>query len=332
MAESDPFQLLREIAGGYCLSRTIHVLAELDIADALEDEPLMAEDLAKSTGADPDALYRLLRLASAHGVFKSKGDRFGHSAASRMLRDDHPQSMRSFVRMFGLAINWGAYSELEHSARSGKPAMDKTLPEGFWNYLARNPEANSIFNATMLAKAQGQIPAIVESYDFSQFKLIGDIAGGRGHLLNAILEATPKAKGVLFDLPHVIRQAESMASERLKLQPGDFFKDALPKCDGYILMEIIHDWPDDDAVEILRAVRHAAPSQAKLLLIETIVPNDPDPDWSKMLDIHMLTLLGGKQRTVLEYEKLLKQSQFSFRREINTGRGISILEATAIPT
>jgi hypothetical protein len=325
--ETDAFHILRQIAGGYCVSRSIHVLAELNVADALGDSPLTAAELAKSTGADPDALYRVLRLACAHGVFELDGNRFRHSTASRMLRSDHPQSMRSFVRMFGLAINWGAYAELEHSVRTGRPAMEKTLPEGFWTYLGKHPEANSIFNATMLAKAQGQIPAIVASYDFSEFKLIGDIAGGRGHLLSLIIEATPKAKGVLFDLPHVVKEAAAIASERLKLESGDFFKDPLPRCDGYILMEIIHDWPDKEAVAILQAVRRAAAPRAKLLLIEAIVPNDPGPDWSKLLDIHMLALLGGKQRTLSEYERLLEQSGFSFQREIDTGAGISILEA-----
>ena len=137
LADADPFQLLQQIAGGYCLARTIHVLAELGIADALEDRPLTAAELARSTDADPDALHRLLRLASAHGVFKLEGDQFSHSDASRMLRTDHPQSMRSFARMFGLAINWGTYAELGHSTRTGRPATDKTLPEGFWNYLGR---------------------------------------------------------------------------------------------------------------------------------------------------------------------------------------------------
>jgi hypothetical protein len=184
----------------------------------------------------------------------------------------------------------------------------------------------------MLAKVQAQIPAVVSSYDFSQFRLIGDIGGGRGHLLNAILEAASVTKGVLFDLPHVVQQAETIASEQLTLQSGDFFKDPLPRCDGYILMEIIHDWPDDDAAAILRAVRRAATPEARLLLIETIVPDDPGPDWSKMLDIHMLTLLGGKQRTISEYQSLLEQSGFSYQREIDTGRGISILEALPKPT
>jgi hypothetical protein len=328
MNETDPFHILRQIAAGYCLSRSLHVLAELNVADALGDSPLTAAELAKATSADPDALHRVLRLASAHGVFELEGDRFRHSPASRMLRSDHPQSMRSFARMFGLAINWEAYAELEYSVRTGRPATEKTLPEGVWTYMGKHPEANSIFNAAMLAKAQGQIPAVVASYDFSQFQLIGDIGGGRGHLLSAILEAAPKTKGVLFDLPQVVEEAAPIASERLKLESGDFFKDPLPRCDAYILMEIIHDWRDKEAVAILQAVHRAAAPQAKLFLIEMIVPDDPSPDWSKMLDIHMLVLLGGKQRTLSEYEGLLEQSGFSFQREIDTGAGISILKAT----
>jgi O-methyltransferase domain len=332
MSEIDPFETLRQISGGYCLSRSIHVLAELNVADALGDEALSAAELARTVGADADALFRVLRLACAHGVFEQEGDRFRHSPASRMLRSDHPQSMRAFVRMFGLAINWDAYRELEYSVRSGHRATERTLPEGVWSYLRQHEEANNIFNATMLAKARGQIPAIIACCDFSRFELIGDIAGGRGHLLSAILDAAPKTKGILFDLPHVVKEASDLASSRLTLQSGDFFQDALPKCDAYILMEIIHDWPDKESVAILKAVRQAAQAGATLFLIETIVPASPEPDWSKMLDIHMLTLLGGKQRTLREYETLLKQAGFQFQREIDTGAGISVIEALAKET
>jgi O-methyltransferase domain len=332
MTEIDPFETLRQISGGYCLSRSVHILAELNVADALGERAQSASQLAEAVGTDADALARILRLASAHGVFEQKGDTFQHSPASRMLRTDHPQSMRAFVRMFGLAVNWDAYRELEYSVKTGRRAMEKTLPEGFWSYLGQHPEANSIFNATMLAKAQAQIPAIVKCGNFSRFKVIGDIAGGRGHLLSAILEAAPGSKGVLFDLPHVISEAADLASSCLTLQGGNFFKDTLPKCDAYILMEIIHDWPDKEAVAILRAVGQAAPPEATLFLIETIVPEGPQPDWSKMLDIHMLTLLGGKQRTCREYELLLKQARFEFQREVDTGAGISIIEALAKQT
>src|SRR5260370_30237137 len=195
-----------------------------------------------------------------------------------------------------------------------------------WSYLGQNADANSIFIAAMLPKAQGKIPAIVGAGDFSRFNVIGDIAGGRDHLLRAILEAVPRSKGILFDLPHVVNEASELASERLTLQAGDFFKDPLPKCDVYILMEIIHDWPDNEAVAILQAVRRAANPGAPLFLVETIVFAAPGPDWSKMLDIHMLTLLGGKQRTLREYQTLLEQSGFVFQREIDSGAGISIIE------
>jgi hypothetical protein len=332
MKEMNAFDTLRHISGGYCLARAVHVLAELNVADALADAAQSTVQLAEAVGADADALSRVLRLASAHGVFEQKGDIYQHSPASRMLRSDHPQSMRAFVRMFGLGINWDAYRELEYSVKTGRRAMEKTLPEGIWSYLGQNPEANSIFNAAMLAKAKGQIPAIVKCANFSRFKIIADIAGGRGHLLGAILDAAPSTKGILFDLPHVVNEASDLASSRLTLQGGDFFKDTLPKCDAYILMEIIHDWPDKEAVAILQAVQQAAPPRATLFLIETIVPQGPEPDWSKMLDIHMLTLLGGKQRTLTEYEVLLRQADFEFTKELDTGTGISIIEALAAKT
>jgi len=182
----------------------------------------------------------------------------------------------------------------------------------------------------MAAKAHGAVAGILASYDFSGLGLIGDIGGGSGHLLRAVLDdAAPNAKGILFELPHVIEETAGLASERLTLQAGDFFRDALPACDAYLLMEIIHDWGDEESVAILRAIRRAAPAHAKLLVIETIVPDDPGPDWSKMLDIHMLTLLGGRQRTHEEYEALLARSGFVLQREIDTRAGISILEAEA---
>jgi hypothetical protein len=219
---------------------------------------------------------------------------------------------------------------MEHSVRTGRPAADKLYPEGFWTYLAQRPEEGRVFNAAMGAKAHGAVAGILTSYDFSGFGLIGDIGGGNGHLLRAILDASPNARGVLFELPQVIEEAVGIASKRLKLQGGDFFRDALPNCDAYLLMEIIHDWGDEEAVAILQAVRRAASPHTKVLVMETIVPDDPGPDWSKMLDIHMLTLLGGRQRTQKEYETLFTQSGFRFQRQLDTGAGISILEAEAM--
>jgi hypothetical protein len=315
------------MAGGYALSRCLHVVADLGVADALDETPRTAADLAAQVGAHSDALHRVLRLLSAHGVFEAEGDRFRHTPASRLLKSDHPQSMRALVRMLGFPINWAIYGELGHSVRSGLPAAERVLPSGFWSHFAENPEDGAIFNAAMAGKAHGQVAGVVAAYDFSGFGVIGDIGGGRGHLLTAVLDSAPAAKGVLFDLPHVVEEAAGLASDRLTLQAGDFFRDALPACDAYLVMEVIHDWGDDEAVAILSAIRRAAPSHARLLLIEQIVPDDPGPHWSKTLDINMLALLGGRQRTRPEYEALFDRSGFRFVREVETGADISILEA-----
>jgi hypothetical protein len=327
MAELTPFDALIQISGGYCVPRCLHVVADLGVADALDDAPQTAAALAEATGANPDALGRVLRLLSAHGVFKSQDGLFGHTPGSRLLRTDHPQSMRGLVRMFGMPIFWASYEALEHSVRTGLPALDKVSPGGAWAYLAEHPDAARIFGEAMAAKAHGQIAGVVGAYDFAGFGLIGDIGGGRGHLLQAVLNAAPAAKGLLFDLPHMIRDASITPSGRLTLQAGDFFKDAMPTCDAYLMMEVIHDWGDEESVAILSAVRRAAPSHAKLLLIESIVPDDPGPHWSKMLDIHMLTLLTGRQRTRSEYAALAAAAGFRLEREINTASNVSILEA-----
>lgn len=330
MSATNPFETLQLIAGGSCLPRCLHVIADLGVADALDDVPRTASELAATVGANPDSLSRVLRLLSAHGVFQMDGDKVRHSPASELLRTDHPHSMRGFARMFSLPVNWNAYLELEHSVRTGLPAVNKTLPRGFWVYFQENPEAGQIFNDAMVAKAQAQVPAIVAAYDFSPYRMIGDIGGGRGHLIRAVLESNPAARGVLFDLPHVIQDATGVPNDRLTLKAGDFFKDPLPVCDAYILMEVIHDWGDEESLAILQAIRRAARPRATLLLIEQMVPNDAGPHWSKMLDIHMLTLLGGRQRTRQEYEALLGRVGFSTVGEIPTRSDVSILEARAV--
>ena len=329
LAKANPFNTLHQTAYGHWLARCLHVVAYLGVADALDEEtPRSASDLAAAVGTHPDPLGRVLRLLAAHGIFEIQGsDTFGHSAASRLLRTDHPQSMRASVQLPGLPIIWASCGEMEHSVRTGLPAAAEVFPGGFWQYLTQYPEEGRVFNAAMAARAQEAIAGILVSYDFSGFGLIGDIGGGSGHLLRAVLETAPGAKGVLFDQPHVIEEASGIASERLRLQAGDFFRDEPPSCDAYLLMEIIHDWQDEEAAAILKAIRRAAPAHAKLLVIEAIVPDDPGPDWPKMLDIIMLTLFGSRQRTQQEYEALFAQSGFVLEREIDTRAGISILEA-----
>lgn len=329
-APDNAFETLMQMAGGYSISRCLHAVADLGVADALDETPRTSAELAVATGAQADALDRVLRLLSSFGVFEGRGGRFGHTPASRMLRTDHPQSMRAFVRMIGLPIVWAIYGELNHALRTGLPATAKVLPDGLWKYFAEHAEESAIFSNAMTAKARGEIANAVQVYNFSRFGLIGDIGGGRGHLLQAVLGAAPKAKGVLFDLPHVIEQASGVKSERLRLQAGNFFTDDLPVCDAYVMMDIIHDWGDEDSAKILGNLRRAAPAHAKLLLIEAIVPDDPRPSPAKLLDIHMLTLVGGRQRTLQEHAGLFANAGFRFERKIDVGGNFSILEAVAV--
>jgi hypothetical protein len=229
--------------------------------------------------------------------------------------------------MFGMPLLRASFDELDYSVRTGRPAADH-VSDGFWQYLAEHPMEGQLFEDAMAAKARGQVAGVLAAYDFPAAGLIGDIGGGYGHLVQAVLEARPATRGVLFDLPHVIEQAAGVASDRLRLQAGDFFQDPLPVCDTYLLMEVIHDWGDDEAARILRAVREAAPAHARLLVIESLVPDEPGPSWAKVLDVLMLTVLTGRQRTEHEYEELLGAAGFRLERVIPTPANVSILEAT----
>jgi hypothetical protein len=329
MADSSPFDTILQMAGGYCVPRCLHAVANLGVADALDDTPQTAAVLAAATGAESVALDRVLRLLAAYGVFEHSDGLIAHTPASRLLRADHPQSMRSLVRMFGLPALWAVMGELEYSIRTGAPCADQVLEGGIWGYFSTHPEASRIFGEAMVAKAHGQVSGVIAAYDFSGFGVIGDIGGGRGHLLQAALATAPKASGILFDQPHVVEDASDVASDRLRLQAGDFFKDELPACDAYLLMEVIHDWDDAASTAILKAVRRAAPRHAKVLLIEAILPDDPGPNWPKTLDIVMLTM-SGRQRTEREYSDLLSGCGFAMTRMIDTHAGVSIIEA--VPT
>jgi hypothetical protein len=205
--------------------------------------------------------------------------------------------------------------------------VEKAAAEGFWGWLSNHPEESAIFDEAMNAKAHAQVASVVDAYDFSPFSTVADIGGGRGHLLQAILDRCPNVRGLLFEQPHVVREISNRASERFALIAGDFFADEIPQSDAYVLMEVIHDWNDEDSLKILSAVSDAAPKGASLLLVEQLMPDIATPNWVRMLDVHMLALFGAKQRTKSEYEKLLTAAGFQPRRSIDTPSGATIIEA-----
>lgn len=326
-ASIPPPQVIANLTLGHLAARCLHVIAEFGIADALDDRPATAMELAERTATNADALGRVLRLLASYGVFALDAGAFVHTPASRLLRSDHPQSMRSYARMLGSPAIYGGVTQLDHPLRTGKAAVDSAT---LFARFAEHPDESAVFNEAMAGKAASTIPIVVDAYDFSRFETIADVGGGHGHLLHAILQRTPGSIGVLFDLPHVVAEAQQLASARFNLVPGDFFTNPLPVADVYVLMEVIHDWADADAAKILAAVRRAAPSHARVLIVETIVAEDPGPHFGKVLDIVMLAVTGGRERTRSQFAALLADAGFQIERIVPTPSAYSLVEGVAV--
>ena len=326
-AAQTPFDTLTEALGGLMVGHCLTAVTNFRVADALGDTPQTAAELAAATGTNPEALRRMLRLLAAHGVFAYTEDRFAHTAASQLLRADHPYSMRDFVAIYGTPTAAEHLGYFDYTLQTGSPTPYKVNLDGFFALLQGDPGFGQLFNAAMTAKARLQIASIVTAYDFSACAAIADIGGGLGHLLQAVLDAAPQAAGVLFDLPPVIEAAAAAATGRLRLQAGDFFKDPLPAADTYLIMDVIHDWDDEQTTALLSAVRNAALPHARVLVIETVIADVPGPDWSKIMDVIMLWIVGGRQRSDSEHEQLLNKAGFRLERVIRTMSDVTILEA-----
>jgi len=323
MTTPPPSLRLWQLATGHFLSRCLHVVAELGVADHLGDAPASAETLARAAGVNADALERMLRLLAVAGVFEARGSRWAHTELSRMLRSDHPQSMRAFARMIGGRLQWAAAGELEHAAHTGSAAIEKLVPGGLWSYFPDHPEQARIFDAAMTAKSNAEIAALLPAFDFSRYRVVADVGGGRGHVLRAVLAAVPGANGILFDLPSVVGGVAP--TPRMAIRAGDFFQDPLPRADAYILSNVLHDWADAEARDILHAIRRAASDEAELLVLESPLPDGPEAHHAKVLDIVMLALTGGRERTRAQYDALFAACGFRLDRIVPTTGPIAVL-------
>ena len=322
-----PAQAVQQLATAYWASRCLHVAAELGVADVLGDEPQTAEAIAQLLGVQPAALHRILRALANHGVFQHDGERFAHNESSRLLRTGVPGSLRSLTRMMGLKVHWDAYRELDSALRTGRPPIAQVTKDGLFPYLADHPEEAQLFHEAMAEKTTMQVGLVTDAYDFSAFTTIGDIGGGLGQLLYAVLEKAPQARGVLFDLPETIARAREGNMPRVTYVGGDFFKDLIPPCDAYMMMTVLHDWSDAESISILKNLQASAPRGAKLLLIEGVVEPTARNDFILDLDIEMLALTTGRERTRTEWETMLSRAGFRMTRIIPTSAMSSIIEA-----
>lgn len=333
MPQLPPEAILPQMILGGLMQKSIWTAAKLGIADLVAEQPRNAEELAAATGTHAPSLYRVLRFLAMAGVFAENSDgKFELTPIAELLRSDAPNSMRDYAIMMGEDWIWQAYGELMHTVKTGEIAHDKIQGMSSFEYFAQNEEVGKIFNRAMTNLSLLSAPAIVEGFDFSGINKLVDIAGGHGLLLSAILKANPHLDGILFDLPFVIEGAgELLESEgvtaRTEKVSGDFFESVPAGADAYLMKHIIHDWNDEQSVKILQNIRRAMNDDGKVLIAEMVVPEGNEPSPAKGLDLVMLTIEGGKERTEKEYQKLLEAAGLRLTRIIPTRSPFSIIEA-----
>ena len=288
----------------------VHAFIKLGFPDAMDAKNAKsAEELAQTLGTDAGASYRLLRACEPIGLVTKKGGGFVLAPIGAGLRADAPQSVRDFI-LFQGGMTWDLWTDLHESVRTGKTAIMLREGRQSFEYLNADPVRADLFNNAMSAISRFVADSVIGAYDFSKHRKVADVGGGHGLLLTEILNANPKLTGAVVDLPEVVATAKHK-HERLDLIGGSFFE-TIPVTDAelYLMKSIIHDWNDADAEKILRTVGAAMPAGAKLMLVETVVPETAENHLSKLLDLEMLVVAGGKERTAREYEALFAKSGF----------------------
>lgn len=332
-SQATPLQLLR-MTDGLIVHQTLSAAASLGVADLLGEGERSAADLATALQVNEDALYRTLRFLAAQGVFRETGPRtFANSALSEYLRTDVPGSVRSVLMFRGSRYYFSPFAEFLFSIETGVPARSKVLGKGAFEYLRSNPDEERVFDDAMTEVSRLWAPAVAAAYDFGKWGTLTDVGGGNGLLLAAILSAHPQLQGVLADEPTVLARARqrgflSGALEgRARFEPCNFF-DAVPSGSRALLMKnVIHDWEDEHARRLLRNCRRAVREDGVLLLVEYRLGDENVPSVGKMMDIVMLAVTGGKERTVAEHRELLASAGFRLNRSIPVSDEIMILEA-----
>lgn len=304
---------LLDMTFGYMPAQVLYATAELALADTLAGGPRTYEELAKETGTDPQALRRLLRaLAGMGAVAQLDADRFELTELGGALRSDAPDSIRGLVMLFTGPEVWRTWGELPQSLRTGEPGWQRVTGLTPFEFFERHSEQSATFNAAMAQHTRDVAPGIIAGYDFARFGTIADLGGGDGTLIAAILSAAPGPRGVLFDLPPALESAPANlaaagVADRCEVVAGDFFEAVPAGADAYVLKSVIHDWDDERSTAILRNCRAVMGPDARLLLLELVMPSviSPDDPGNAMSDINMLITTGGRERTADEFRELL---------------------------
>lgn len=325
---------LVQLIFGKWVSMAVAVAAKLRLADKLAAGPKTAVELADETLTHAPSLYRLLRALASVGVFTSDdAERFTLTPVGELLRTGVKGSMRGIADYCGADWSWKAWGSLLDSVKTGRTAFNEVFGEGAFDYLAKHPDDQAVFDEGMTGFSAAEADAVVMAYDFSRFGTLVDVGGGHGHLLGIILKATPTLRGVLFDAPHVVagaKLAEMGVADRCSTAGGNFFESVPVGGDAYIMKHIIHDWNDTDCGTILGNIRKVSRPGTKLLVVELVIPPGDAPHPGKLLDLEMLVVASGKERTEVEYGSLFAANGFRLTRIVPTQGPASVIEAEAV--
>jgi hypothetical protein len=330
---------LGRMIGGFHTTQLITTAVRLRLPEELEAGPRRAEEMAPQIDAHAPSLHRLMRALAEIGVLEDVGEsRFGLTELGQLLRGDIPNSLRPVALVYGGEF-YRAWGSLLESVQTGETAFDRVLGAPFFEYYAQHPEQGEAFDRTMASLSAVMAIHVVTAYDFSALGTLVDVGGGQGGLLTTILKANPALRGILFDQPAVIQgakgriEAEGLA-DRCALVSGDFFQAVPEGAAAYLLKSILHDWDDERSIRILRSCRQAMGEQARLLIVEVVLPDRTPPrPMGAAIDVHMLALTGGQERTESEYRALLAAAGFRITRIVPTeacsqifGAAVSVLE------
>ncbi|MFQ5642030.1 MAG: methyltransferase [bacterium] len=325
-------QLIQMITASWG-SKVIYAAAKLGLADHLDGTPKSAAELSGVTGTHAPSLHRLMRTLASMGIFtEDDAQQFSLTPLGAALKTGAPGSARSSVLTLGSPWFVGAFEQIIHSLETGDTGFEKNMGMPIFNYLGQHPEDASMFSETMVGFHGTEPAAVAAAYDFSNFEKVVDVGGATGNMLGAILSRHAGPRGVLFDMPHVVGDAPALLKERgvdqrVTIESGDFFKTVPAGGDAYILSHVIHDWNEAQCLTILGHCRKSMKPNGRLLIIEMVLPAGDTPHPGKMLDMVMLVLPGGQERTESEYSDLLEKAGFRLVRVVPTESAVSVVEA-----
>jgi hypothetical protein len=332
MPETPQAQLIQMAIAGW-LPRLLHVAAQLNLADYLAEGPRTAEELAGPTGTHAPSLYRVMRTLASLGLFtEDAARRFSLTPLGEALKTGAPGSVRVAILMITSDMVTRSWDNLLYSVQTGKPGFEKAFGMPIFDWLANHPEEASLYSQTMVGFNRAEPPAVASAYDFSGLETIIDVGGATGNLLAAILGRHPGPRGILLDMPHVVRDASALIqshglADRIAIEAGSFFESVPSGGDAYLLSHIIHDWSEGQSMTILGHCRRAMKPGSRLLIVEMVLPAGDAPHPGKMLDIGMLVRTGGQERTEPEYRELLDKAGFRLARVVPTESAVSVVEA-----